>query len=499
MLAAAVQRHRAGDLAEAVRLYREIVAAEPNFAEPYHFLGLAAYQSSQYDAAAGLFETVVKLEPNAAESWHNLGLTRLAQDRIDDADRAFRRTLQLQPDHAETFGHLARLNEERNRLDDAAKWVEKGLAVAPQNGLIALIAARLDRRAGRTEEAIARLQSLRTEAMEPAIRDKIAYELGRLCDRAGQYDQAWDYFADANRLAAGKWSARNAPKEHYLAEIDTLEARFTPDWVAKWTPPPPPPAQGTPIFMVGFPRSGTTLLDQMLDSHPALATLEEAPTAAAMIDVIARLPGGFPDALAAMTPADIESVRTAYFGVVDQRITVPEGVRLVDKLPLNMVQAGLIHRIFPEAPFIVSLRHPCDVCLSCFMQDFAVTTAMANFFTIEDAAHLYDRALTLWTRYRDLLPLKVHALRYEDLVDDPEVAARHLLEFLELPWDDAVLDHAGRATARPRIATPSYHQVAEPIYRRSRYRWRHYEAHLKSALDTLAPWIEAFGYADPDE
>jgi hypothetical protein len=173
------------------------------------------------------------------------------------------------------------------------------------------------------------------------------------------------------------------------------------------------------------------------------------------------------------------------------------GTLLIDKLPLNVIHCGLIHRLFPEAKLILAARHPCDVCLSCFMQTFKPNAAMASCFRLEDTAALYDAAMRLWRQYTRVLALDYHVVKYERLVDDFEGEARRLLEFLDIPWHDAVLDHAQGALRRGRISTPSYHQVARPVYRRACHRWRKYERHLTPILDTLEPHIRWLGYNDP--
>jgi hypothetical protein len=167
----------------------------------------------------------------------------------------------------------------------------------------------------------------------------------------------------------------------------------------------------------------------------------------------------------------------------------------VDKLPLNTIWAHLIWRVFPEARFILAIRHPLDVCLGCFMQHFAINSAMSSFLSLENTAAAYAAVMGLWRDLAGALPLKVHTVRYEDVVDDLAGQAAALLAFLNLPWDPAVLDHAGTARAKPIINTPSYHQVARPIYRDAAFRWRRYRPHLAGIADTVQPFVAMFGYA----
>jgi len=494
-LAEAIRRHQAGDLAAAERGYRAALKAAPNDANANHFLAILYYQAGRAEEAVGHFRRALATAPGAFQTWHDLGIALQSLGRDDEAVAAYEKVLALRPGHAETLGHFARLHEERNRLDEARAAVARGLAAAHDDPVINLIAARLERRDGNPEIARARLASFANAGAPEPVREKIEYELGRLCDLTGAYEAALDHFAEANRLAARKASARLADKNRYLALIEALRARFTPEWIATWTPAPPLAGRATPVFQVGFPRSGTTLLDQILNSHPGIRTVEERPAVDALVRAVAALPGGFPDALATLTPDQFAAVRSEYFAVLDRTAPPGEGI-VVDKLPLNLVQAGPILRIFPEARFVLSLRHPCDVCLSCFMQDFAMSTAMANFFTLEDAANLYDKAMSLWLHYEAVLPMRVQRVRYEDLTSNLEGAVRPLLDFLGLEWDERMREFTKTASSRERIATPSYHQVAQPIYQRARYRWARYGKRLDPVAQRLAPYIARFGYGE---
>ncbi|HEV2867529.1 MAG TPA: sulfotransferase, partial [Allosphingosinicella sp.] len=245
------------------------------------------------------------------------------------------------------------------------------------------------------------------------------------------------------------------------------------------------------VFLVGFPRSGTTLLDTILMGHGQTHVLEEIP----LLERVMAQVGGM-ERLADLDAAEIGRLREVYFASLDETAPPPLGATVIDKLPLNILGAPLIHRLFPDARFIFALRHPCDVALSCFTQGFELNDAMANFLEIEATAELYDKVMTFWQRCRDTLPLRVFELRYENLVADAEGAVRPLLEFLGLEWDPAVLDHHRTAAARGVISTPSYNQVTQRLYRHASGRWSAYREQLAPALPLLLPWARRFGYSD---
>ena len=175
---------------------------------------------------------------------------------------------------------------------------------------------------------------------------------------------------------------------------------------------------------------------------------------------------------------------------------VRPGHLLIDRNPMSTGEIGLLLRIFPQARFIVAIRHPCDVCLSCFMQNFDLNNATSCFYSLHDAAVLYDKIMRLRQQFIRVLPHPYHVIRYEDLVEDPRGETGRLLEFLGLEWDDAVLQHTRNARQRKLINTRSYDQVTEPIYKQAVYRWHRYAEQLAPVMDLLKPHIEYFGYPE---
>jgi hypothetical protein len=216
-----------------------------------------------------------------------------------------------------------------------------------------------------------------------------------------------------------------------------------------------------------------------------------------MRTVLRQFPGGDPDGLAELDPNRLAALRNAYFAELDKYIDPDNGSTMfIDKLPLNIVEAGLIYRVFPNARFLFVLRHPCDCVLSCYMQNFQLNDAMANFLDIADAARLYGDVMTLWQQYLSLLPMTVHTVRYESIIENFDETVSDVLNFLGLAWDDSVRNYAETARLRERINTPSYNQVTQPIYTRANGRWERYGEHLRPVLGDLLRWAEQFDYPD---
>jgi hypothetical protein len=190
-------------------------------------------------------------------------------------------------------------------------------------------------------------------------------------------------------------------------------------------------------------------------------------------------------------------LRQKYFELTARATRQPLSEKiLVDKLPLNIVHLGLIHRIFPDAHILMAVRHPCDVVLSCFMQKFHLNDAMANFSTIEETAALYNKVMSLYEKYQQELPLKIHYVKYERLLNDLEGETCHLASFLGIEWNEAMLNYRKTALDKGYINTPSYASVSEGIYHHATGRWKRYAEQMAPAKNLLNPWINSFDYDD---
>ncbi len=482
---------RADRLTEAERAGRALLRRHPRHVPILGNLALVLADLGQLEEARRLYETALKLRPDSVELLTNYG--NLVRD-LGDAEAAlewFDEALTLKPRQAEILYLKGTLLERLSRLDEAEAVLAEGAGLGHPG--IALTASRIAARRGERQRAIALLEP---EGDGRQWQGDWAYarhfDLGQLYDAAGESERAFGHFVEGNRLQAASTAGRRAQKEGFLAGIARLEAWLEGEAHPAWLDSPVPEGpEGAPAFLVGFPRSGTTLLDQFLSGHPAITVLEEKPLLSGC------RPAGYPESLATLDAAEVAELRGHYWEAVRGEGVEPGPERLiVDKLPLNLVEVPLVQRIFPSARFILALRHPCDCVLSCFMQQFRLNTAMANFLTLEDSAALYDRVFALWRRYESVFPLQAHALRYEDLIADPEAVAKPLVEFLGLPWYADLLDHVRTARGR-RIDTPSYRQVTEPLHGRAKGRWRRYETQMAPVLPRLAPWIERFGYAEP--
>lgn len=521
----------AGRLLEALNAFKRAIALKPDYVEAVNGLGAVYLAIGQADMAINTFQSAIKLDPEFMDAKFNLAnalvvrgdyekaaflyqyvlernpndieaMSRLASVLRDAGHReqsaaVLRKALGISPDSVVINQQLAELYEANSKLPEAFACVEKVLGLQPRHAGANRLKAVLLRREGHINDAIQLLANQPIPQEDTVEAELTHFELGRLYDRAGNAERAFFHFSEGNRLQAQCPVSKRFEKRRYLNQVIKAGENCTQEWYKSWIGRAADlQACDTPIFLVAFPRSGTTLLDQILDSHPALQVLEEQPLLTPVINRIEELKGMYPEGLAELSAIDIEELRGIYFAELEKSLERKPGTTIVDKMPLNIVEIRLIHRLFPDARIIVALRHPYDVCLSNFMQHFDLNDAMSNFLTLEDAARLYHEVFTLWEKYVAVLPLNVHMVKYEDLVMGFETQVRAVLEFLGLPWDESVMNYFGHARERKQIDTPSYQQVTEPIYQRACFRWKRYEKQLDSVRNILCQHAERMGYKE---
>ena len=483
----------AGKAGMSADAWGRVSSAAPEDWRAWSNFGNALAVLGDWDRAANALATAVRLKPdelairrNAGSAFAQLGKRRQHFLEFDGALDALRRAYELEPANLDIACSLGLAMERTNRLDELKAFVAALRAEGIGDDRLGYLAAVLARREGRLVEARDMLLKSDPNA-DPvnwyALRVKIEDSLGNSAD-------AFAAATEMNRTALDKAVAGD-PEEWerdtaaYRREQHELARTITADWASR-IPVMDERSPRSVSFLVGFPRSGTTLLDTFLMGHPEVTVLEEE-------QLVGRSAEGINvKALPAIPRKRIRRARDSYLAALADRVGRDFGGLVVDKFPLDMASAPLIQAMFPGAPFIFAQRHPCDVVLSGFMQSFG----LVNFSNIEAAADYYDAMMSIWTAARETLGLNVHTIVYEDLVADPEGTLRPLVAFLGLEWNDRLLDHASTAKSRGTIVTPSYDQVTEPVNTRAVGRWKRYAKQLEPALPVLLPWADRLGYRD---
>jgi tetratricopeptide (TPR) repeat protein len=473
-----------GNLAEAEQQLRSLANDFPRDPEPLtHLFALLQLQGWDRDAK-NVLERMLEMDPQNIGLLIAMGREQLLGFEIPEAMRSFRRVLRIEPTNSNAFLGLAdayELDRPGELPALLAEAEEASVAAVPLSVLRAMVAGR----AKRYREGIDALEPVPAN-YDPVRRWHLA---GQLLDGAGEYDAAFDAFSRLNQALADEPTNPLARAAELRTRLRGQLERTTQAWRDNWAAPLIPADRPAPVFLVGFPRSGTTLLDTMLMGHPKVEVMEERPVLAQM-----RSEGGDFDAIATMDEAEVRRLQARYFELAGGYTKLEPGSLLIDKSPLHMQHVPQAYRLFPNARFILALRHPADVVLSCFMAKFRLNASMANFVRLDVAAEFYDLAFSMWEASLKLFPVEVHTVVYERLIDDPEEQLRPIVEALQLDWRPDMVEHERAARDRGIITTASYSQVTEPLYRRAIGRWQHYRKHLDPILPTLQPWIEKLGY-----
>ena len=485
-----------GRFRAAEELFRKVLERRPEDAAALFGLGVIRGRTHRQDEAVELLHRAITANPSQPEYLAVLADILLTVGRFDEAWESVQRALELDPNSAAVHQMAADCCQRMRRLDEARAHVAKTLAINPDSLRAEFLLATILNQQGELDESRRRLERVIAGEREPRFLAPAHKELGFVLDRMGEHDVAFEMFEQSGREMATTPEARVLNRSLTLSRIADRKTAATPALLSKWTPDAFPNDLPAPVFLVGFPRSGTTLTEQVLGSHPNVITAEEKPLIASLErELTTRFPG---DDLAAILPRldadDIAALRAGYWRQAESLMETSLTDKVfIDKMPLNIIELDLINVVFPDARVIVVLRDPRDVCLSNFMQRFVLNSAMVNFLWWEQTAEFYARTMDFWLHIRPMLTLPFIEVRYEDMVDDLEAAARRLLDFIGVAWDEQVLRYYEQA-GRKFIATPSAAAVSKPIYRSSVARWRCYESQVGRVAAKLRPYLTAFGY-----
>jgi tetratricopeptide (TPR) repeat protein len=494
---AAERRMGEGRHAEALPLLERARALAPADIRVLNALGQTLIVLGRPEQAIDVLDAAIAISPDWPAARFSRGQAREACGELEAALPDYEAAAR-QPNYPEPLAAMASIAARLGRRGEARAWAERALALAPHYWAprMALAAADLgDRDFAGAEARIRPL--LDATDLAHANQGGAWKMLGDALDGQGRVDEAYDAYAQGNALLRRGFLERSGDR----AGFALAEARRLTGWFAAAPPEPWRRRAGEDregartvarhVFLVGFPRSGTTLLEQVLASHPEIVGIEERPT---LVDPVDRALFDL-DGLSRLPAAEADRLRAIYWerarAMAAGDIT---GKVLVDKLPLNTLKLPLIAKLFPDARILFAVRDPRDVVLSCFRQRFLVNTAMFEFLTLDGAARYYDAVMTLAGALRRTLPLAVREQRYEDLVTDFDQTVSDTLAFIGLDWSPQVRDFAAASRARL-VNTPSAKQVARGLYAEGMGRWPPYAHRMGEALAILEPWVERFGYA----
>jgi tetratricopeptide (TPR) repeat protein len=493
----AIIANKTGRINLAITTTQKLLSLKPNDEATHNFLGTLYLTEGNFSLARKYFKKTLKLSPNHHWAFFNIGESYRLQNLNKKAMLYYEKAIVVKPDLGIAYYFWADLLEKSNKIDLAWEKLNKAKELSFEWRDCLLLESKLLYRMGEINKALKKLSEIEiseNDTYEAAC--QVLFLRGKFYDRLGITDKAFYNFKKCNQQFSRSREASQVDAQRYLEGVLARNHKFSPKWVDSWVPLSEN-KNNDPVFIVGFPRSGTTLLDQILDSHPQINVLEEKPIIETLVSQVNKLPLGYPAALSSLTSQQVEILRNQYFHFVSDFLKAYDNKHvLVDKFPLNLIDLGLIVRLFPNAKIIFAMRHPVDVCLSNFMQFYILTDAMANFLTLEGTAKFYTSTMDLWDNYRNSLDFNYHQVKYENIIDNLESEAQAIISFLGLQWNQRVLDYHKHVTSSQKtITTPSYQDVSEPIYSRARYRWKRYRKFLAPILNLLEPYVERYGYS----
>jgi len=517
-LAHAVEHQKAGRLDEAEQLYNEVLRANPANVDALRMMGTLALGASRFDEAERYFRRAISHAPDFVGAIVDQGRALKEQNRFEAAIGCFRRAIEMEPGNVQAHFLLAGTLSPAALTYDAIEAFQKTLELRPNHVGAQLGLAHLLKTVGRQKEAVqayrecirlrpdggasywslANLKTYRLsdddiEEMKARVDGgdldeesevNFLFALAKATEDRGDFNRAWQYYRDGN--------AKRRLGEYYdpvSAEVthDRVIEVFDQEFLAKRS------GQGhldpAPIFVVGLPRSGSTLIEQILASHSQVEGTSELPYVGHVAGSLNlnRADGvNYPEAVRELGLAHLESLGQEYLRAAQMHRT--EGApRFIDKMPNNFPSLGFIHMILPNAKIIDARRYPLDSCLSCFRQLFARGQPFTYDLTdIGEYFLEYQRLMDYW---HEVLPGRVLTVQYEDMVTDLENQVARLLEYCELPWEDACINF--HETERP-VRTASSEQVRQPIYTKSINHWRNYEQYLGELIEVLEPSLPRY-------
>jgi tetratricopeptide (TPR) repeat protein len=468
----AVSLHRAGRFREAIDLYQQILRGKPTneqfLAQVLSLLGSAQNSLGLSTEGRANIEKAVKLAPNQAQYRHDLSITYKREGRMEEARRTLAKAIELDPSRPTFRAAMAELHHLEGDFPQAMKMIEPVLASAHETPALAIMFGTVAPHVKRQPEAIESLRKLLgTPGLATTQRMKALFTLGSLHDSLDQFDEAFEAYSQGNALSPMRYDSQ----QHHQA-IDAVLAAWQPDVVARL--PRAKQHAGRLLFIVGMPRSATTLVEQILSVSPevfAAGELNDMPRLARAAQ------GGVVEGYPMITSPERltqQVVDTAGRGYHETVRRLRPGSRLfIDKLPLNFINLGLIQQALPGARVIHCRRNPIDTCLSCYFQLFDGNLTFA--YSLESIAHFHREYERLMAHWCSVLTMPIMHVDYEVLINEQERVSREIFEFAGLPWTgDALRFHKSRRTAM----TSSNAQVRQPLYTRSVERWRNYAKFL---------------------
>ena len=477
---------------EAELCYRKAIEIKSDFSIAYNNLGSLLSKQGNLIEAEKFTQKAINFNPKFELAYVNLGSIKIDLDKLKEAEELFLSAIEINEKYNYAYSNLFRLYETTNKISKLKNKIESLNQNENIINEILMFKARISFREKDFITAKKYIDQVSNEWIKNTDHStNLLYWSFRafIEEKVKNYDEAFKCF-EKSQL---NLKYENTNPKIFLDYITTYRKNIDKDaFLAK--------TKGTkiikdsPVFLIGFPRSGTTLLDTILRSHPEIDVLEEKPLINSVEQIIKSKFKCSLDKLHNLTSKDLDYLRNHYLEILRNNCDNKNAKILIDKFPFQTVCLPLINLLFPNSKIIFTHRNPYDTVLSCFQQSFEPNNAMANFRSIESASRIYDLTMSIWLDYKEKLKINHITSKYEDLIEDFDKHILKILNFLDVSWDENIKNYRNTAHDRGKINTPSSSQVVQPLYKSSIDKWKNYEKYFKNSNRYLHKWISYFKY-----
>lgn len=463
-----------------------------NSAKLFHLLGVCHFSMGMIEEARNDFERSLELNANNPQALNNLGLCFSRQGAVETALLFYKNSVEQKFGFFDPINNVCDILERTNRITELETWITEIKGLHPlRPDSFNYYEAKFLYRKHRYIDAIKILENVIIDQLPNNLRARSISLQANTYEKLGESNAAFFKFSKMNKLVSEQKHFPAMQSKHWLRNYTKLRSILM--GLQTLTLEKASTEKYAPVFFVGFPRSGTTLVDMILRSHSRISVIEEKPC----LNIAKASVFSDDDFSYLHLPQDADEfsrVRERYFREQVKYSEKSIEKIIIDKLPLNLLETAFIRKAFPTSKIILAVRHPLDCVFSSWVQDFEINVAMAHFTDLKKSTDLYNLGMDIFFLVNKLLCLNYHIIRYENLVQDLEREIKKLLSFLDVEWQDDLNSYRDTALNRGQINTPSYSQVINPINQQAKFRYKKYLQHLNLEQDKLKRWIDYFGY-----
>ena len=482
-----------GNFKDAIIYFEKGVSINPNSSQIYCNLGNIYAEIDNKNLALENYFRSIEIDPKNFNANYNLGSYYYKIDDLENAEKYLSIAVSISPNHIYPYNSLFLLYDRSNNYKKLGEILKKAKEIFPENSLIKFFEGIVEYRDKNFKNAINVFLKADLDKRDISRNMLKTNYIAKSYDQLGLYKEAYKFFEISNKISA-ELSKNDSDKKKFMDSILQRINYFSNLTNIKNQKKLNKSHSSDPVFLIGFPRSGTTLLDTILRTHNLIEVIEEKPIVDKLLKEMQRNTSNSFSSLEKIDESRVKDLKDLYNSERQNYIKFEDEKIYVDKFPLNIIYLAEINKIFPNAKYILALRNPRDSVLSCFMQSFIPNDAMSNMLSINDASNLYDRTMHLFKMYEKILNLNIYQVKYEEVIGSFESTIKGLLKFLEVEWTDDLNEFYKTAENKRIISTPSYDQVNKPLYNQSIGRWKNYEDKFIDTSDIFKKWNKEFSY-----